>query len=60
MPSASAMPAWAAIIQKPTWRTCLATAFLSPSASFWVMTGARIGSKLVFSFWGSEATCWPT
>ena len=32
-------PAWAAMIQKPTWRTCLATAALSPSASFWVMTG---------------------
>ena len=28
MPSASAIAAWAAMIQKPTWRTCLATACL--------------------------------
>ena len=39
MPSASAIAAWAAMIQKPTWRTCRATASLSPSASFWVITG---------------------
>jgi hypothetical protein len=54
------MPVWAAMIQKPTCRTCLATACLSPSASFWVITGPRIGSKLVFSFCGSEATCCAT
>jgi hypothetical protein len=60
MPSASAIPVWAAMIQKPTWRIWRATAALSPSASFWVMTGLRMGSKLVFSFWGSEATCWAT
>ena len=60
MPSESAIPAWAAMIQKPTWRTCFATAALSPSASFWVTTGARIGSKLVFNFCGIEATCCAT
>ena len=34
-------PICAAMIQKPTWRTCRATAALSPSASFWVITGAE-------------------
>jgi hypothetical protein len=59
-PSASAMPICAAMIQKPTCRTCLATASLSPAASRLVRTGARIGSKLVLRRCGSEATCCAT
>ena len=53
-------PSCAAMIQKPTWRTCLATAALSPAASCRAITGPRIGSKLVFSLAGSDATCCAT
>ena len=56
--SASAMPACMATIQKPTWQICFAIAERSPTFSAAVITGPRIGSKLVLSFCGSVATCW--
>ena len=42
--------------QKPTCRTCLATAVMSPAAILREMTGPGMGSKLVLSFDGSDAT----
>ena len=60
MPSASATPACAANIQNPTWLIWRATAGKSPSASLRVMTGPSTGSKLVFSFCGSDAICCAT
>ena len=54
------MPTWAAMIQKPTWATWAATARGLPASRLRVITGARMGSKLVLSFCGSVATCWAT
>ena len=54
------MPTCAAKIQKPTWLTCVAMAGRFFSSSRRVMTGPSTGSKLVFSFCGSEATCCAT
>ena len=41
------------MIQKPTWRTCAAMALMLPILRFLVITGERMGSKLVFSFCGT-------
>ena len=45
------------MIQKPTWHTACATPARSPTASFWLSTGASTESKLVLSFCAMLAIC---